>query len=253
MNYSEQLLITKNLDREVILEGVKVPIIHAFGHDATPEPPKILLGELRMRLANLLMGSKIAKVLNNRTDIYTSEIIVEKFKDVYHAGIGNDAVNILAQRGYNFRGITNKLGYCALKEIHITHGHPIFYPVNLALNEGINQIWNLLRENDATNYYTNALARVGVGNSTTAASASQTGLQGGSTNFQAMTGGFPTHGTQRIDFKSSFASGQAEFAWEEFTVDNGSTPNHNLVRIVTSKGTKSSGETWTAEIRITGA
>jgi len=53
---------------------------------------------------------------------------------------------------------------------------------------------------------------------------------------------------QKAVFRSVFADGQAEFAWNEFTIDNGNTRNKNLVRIVASKGTKSAGEEWEVEI-----
>lgn len=125
------------------------------------------------------------------------------------------------------------------------------YPVeDVFLNEGINAIWTLVCGGSET-AFNNANARVGVGNGTDAESASQTGLTGGSTAFAAMESGYPTFGSgQKVTFKGSFGDGEAEFAWEEFTVDNGSTPNKNLHRKKTSKGTKGSGETWVLTIEL---
>lgn len=121
---------------------------------------------------------------------------------------------------------------------------------NLLLNEGITELLKLL-VGDTADAYSNANARLGVGNSSTAASASDTGLLGGSTAFKAMEATFPQVSAQTVTFKSVFGSADANFDWEEFTVDNGSTPNDNLNRKVESKGTKSSGETWTLTLTIT--
>ena len=123
---------------------------------------------------------------------------------------------------------------------------------NLMLNEGINALWSILCETTPTeDRYTAANARIGVGNGTTAAAATDTGLVGGSTAFKAMESGFPTFGSaQKAVFKSSFGDVDANFAWDEWTVDNGATPNKNLNRKVESLGTKSSG-TWTLEVAIT--
>ena len=138
-------------------------------------------------------------------------------------------------------------------QIHI--GHAIFPIVKLngMLNEGIDEIWDHADGTDVTNNYTNALARVGVGNGVTAFNATHTGLQGGSTAFAAMDATYPTSTSQKINLKGSFPTGQAEFAWEEGTADNGVTPNNNLHRLVQAKGTKPVGETWTSESQITGS
>ena len=123
---------------------------------------------------------------------------------------------------------------------------------NLLLNEGVNALWSILCETTATETrYTAANARIGVGNGTTAAAATDTGLAGASTAFKAMESGFPTFGSaQKATFKSSFGDTEANFAWEEWTIDNGATPNKNLNRKVESLGTKSSG-TWTLEVSLT--
>ena len=121
---------------------------------------------------------------------------------------------------------------------------------NVALNEGLQQLIDILIGADTTNLYTNALARIGVGNSNTAEVATQTALIGTST-FAAMDVTYPSRTNQTVKFRGTFPTGQAEFAWEEYTVDNGSTPNKNLMRKTQSKGTKASGETWTLEVQIT--
>ena len=121
---------------------------------------------------------------------------------------------------------------------------------NLLLNEGIDAMWTLIC-GGAETVYSNANARIGVGNGTTAAAAGDTGLVGASTAFKAIEAGFPTFGSsQKATFKSSFGDTEANFAWNEWTIDNGATPNKNLNRKVESLGTKSTG-TWTLEVSIT--
>ncbi len=253
VRYNDSVSVGKKYASSMMVEGVEVPIVHQWGHGLKSYPT------IRAGMAKIgaKVGEKLLGIPNISEKFFGSEtLIVEKFKEVNVPGIGNDAVDILAKKGYDYRQICKKIGAPVMTELHITHAIKHWKPawLNLMLNEGIDEIFDLVSETNATDYYTNALARVGVGNSSTAAAATDTALIGGSTAFVAQEGGFPNLGTaQRIDFKGSFASGIAEFAWEEFTVDNGSSPNANLQRLVSAKGTKSSGETWTAEIQITGS
>lgn len=123
---------------------------------------------------------------------------------------------------------------------------------NCLLNTGINQMWGLITGalTGTTNIYAEANAQTGVGNSTLAAAATQTGLQGGTaTTWKAMEAGFPTYGTQSVTFKSSYSDAEANYAWAEWGVRNlGSSVSLN--RKVEALGTKTSG-TWTLETKIT--
>lgn len=123
---------------------------------------------------------------------------------------------------------------------------------NLMLNEGINEMWTLVAGGSAT-AYNNANARCGVGDSTTAEAATQTDLQAATNKlYKAQNTGFPTFGSsQQIVFKCDYTGSEANFAWNEFTVDNGSTAAKNLNRKVSSQGTKTSGQTWTLTLTIT--
>lgn len=122
---------------------------------------------------------------------------------------------------------------------------------NLLLNEGINNLWTHLCGGSAT-AYSNANARIGVGNSTTAAQATDTGLLGASQLYKAMDATYPTYGSsQQAVFRSTFGSTEANWAWEEITVDNGATAAINLNRKVQAMGTKVSGTTWVATLTIT--
>lgn len=129
---------------------------------------------------------------------------------------------------------------------------------NCLLNEGMDELLNLLTGQDSGNtvVYSNANARIGVGNSATAAARTQTALIGGSTDFQGMEAGFPTAPAENdatdgrsIKFKSSWGAAEGVFAWAEWSVDNGNTRNKNLNRKAESLGTKAGG-TWTLEVEI---
>ena len=121
---------------------------------------------------------------------------------------------------------------------------------NLLLNEGINELFTILCSATGTKY-DNTNARVGVGNSNAAANATQTDLQGGSTAFVGMDGGYPIFGSsQKAEFRATFDGSTGNFAWEEWTVDNGAAANKNLNRKVTSLGTKASGTTWVFTVEI---
>ncbi len=254
-DFSDEVFISKKPANCVVVEGKQVPVITKWGKNNFEKYPALRVAMIE-KFATI--GEKLFGMPNPTKDRFfgTESIVVEKYKEVYVPGIGNDAVYTLSKMGYNFREICAKIGKPVLTEVNIHRTIKSFKDgwINLMLNEGIDVIFDLITENNDANYYTNLLARVGVGNDNTAALATQTGLLGGSTAFEAMEVGFPNLATaQRVDFKGSFADGIAEFAWEEFTVDNGNVANHNLQRLVSAKGTKSPGEVWTAEIQITGA
>jgi hypothetical protein len=120
---------------------------------------------------------------------------------------------------------------------------------NLLLNSGIDEMWDLI-VGDSANHFNNASAQIGVGDSNTAASATQTDLQA-STNkaYKGMDTGYPTSTSQKATFKSSFGDSEANFAWNEWVVKQ-ATSGKCLNRKVESLGTKASG-TWTLEVNIT--
>jgi hypothetical protein len=59
-----------------------------------------------------------------------------------------------------------------------------------------------------------------------------------------------------VTFTAAFGSGVANFAWEEWGIDNGTTDGTTVVapllnRRVEAMGTKASGSTWTVTATIT--
>ncbi|OGO23780.1 MAG: hypothetical protein A2144_08955 [Chloroflexi bacterium RBG_16_50_9] len=120
---------------------------------------------------------------------------------------------------------------------------------NCLLNTGIDEMWDLIA-GDSANHFNNASAQIGVGDSSTAASPSQTDLQAASNKtYKGMESGYPTSTTQKATFKSSFGASDANYVWNEWVVKQ-ATSAKCLNRKVDSMGTKSGG-TWTLEVSIT--
>lgn len=124
---------------------------------------------------------------------------------------------------------------------------------NLLLNEGIQALWDLACGLGSPTAFSNANARIGVGDSATAEVATQTGLQASSNKlYKAMETGYPSRSAQTVTWRSVYASGDANWAWNEFTVASGSSDaSVNLNRKVSAQGTKASGQTWTVDLAIT--
>lgn len=136
--------------------------------------------------------------------------------------------------------------------------HQLFKPYeviegegNCLLNTGIDEIWDLVTGavSGASHIFDNAAAQIGVGDSNTAADATQTDLQAATNKtYKGMESGYPTSTSQKTTFKASFGPSEANYAWEEWVVKQ-STSAICLNRKVESLGTKSTG-TWTLEVEI---
>ena len=123
---------------------------------------------------------------------------------------------------------------------------------NLLLNAGIEALLQLLTATGGT-AFSSGNAYIGVGDSTTAATASQTGLQASSNkDYHGMESGYPLVTGQTVTFRSIWASAEGNFDWNEWTVANGSSDSAtNLNRKVAALGTKASGSEWTLTVAIT--
>jgi len=136
--------------------------------------------------------------------------------------------------------------------------HQLFQPYeviegegNCLLNTGIDEIWDLITGavSGADHIFDNAAAQIGVGDSNTAADATQTDLQAATNKtYKGMESGYPTSTSQKATFKASFGTSDANYAWQEWVVKQ-STSAICLNRKVESLGTKSTG-TWTLEVEI---
>ena len=123
---------------------------------------------------------------------------------------------------------------------------------NLLLNDGINLMLDLLIGAGGT-AFTNGNSFIGVGDSTTAAAADQDALQASSNkSFKAMESGYPSVAAQTVTFRSIWASGDGNFAWNEWTISNSNSDSGtNLNRKVAALGTKAAGSSWTLTVTIT--
>ena len=192
---------------------------------------------------------------------------VSKGRDSQSLAVALGAEDLLAQKlNWNVKGTVEKwsrdailaLGIdpteakaAVLRGLGLEPEETVVFEGNLLLNEGIAQIWDLVSGASAL-AYDNSNARIGVGNGTAAATAAQTGLQGTQNSYKGMNTGYPSRSGQTLSFQADFASGEASYAWEEWTVDNGAATTRlkNMNRKVTSLGTKSGG-TWTLTVDIT--
>jgi hypothetical protein len=109
-------------------------------------------------------------------------------------------------------------------------------------------------------YLSNARAALGVGDSTTAAAATQTDLQAATNKMRkAMDATYPLHtdgtssGNASWSLRSTFATGDANWAWQEWSVHNSVTAatGRMLNRKVESLGTKTSAAAWTFTVTLT--
>lgn len=122
---------------------------------------------------------------------------------------------------------------------------------NLLLNNGITVLCQLLGGITA-NAYSNANARIGVGDSSTAAAATQTGLQAATNKtYVAMDTGFPSVSAQTITFQATFSGSVANYSWVEFCVDNGASGTTLNRKVDTNQGTKMVNQVWVIQLQFT--
>lgn len=133
---------------------------------------------------------------------------------------------------------------------------------NILVTAGLNRITSLII-GAGGQAATATATRLGVGNSSTAEAVGQTDLQAsaGSSNrqFYIMDSTYPQQSNGVLTFKSTFASADANFVWNEWCVDvgtptvaNGTTVSALMLnRKVASLGTKASGSSWALTATIT--
>lgn len=83
--------------------------------------------------------------------------------------------------------------------------------------------------------------------------ATQTGLQA-STNkvYRTMAATYPSRAAQTVTWRGVFTGSDANYAWREFTVANGTSDSaSNLNRKVDGQGAKANGQTWTLDLAVT--
>ena len=120
---------------------------------------------------------------------------------------------------------------------------------NLLLNTGINEMWDLIA-GDSANNFDNTNSRIGVGDDSTDASATDTDLIGTNTAYLEMEDGYPDAGSgEKIVFRGVADGTTANHDWDEFVAKQ-NTSNVCLNRLVSDQGTKASGQVWTITLEI---
>lgn len=136
---------------------------------------------------------------------------------------------------------------------------------NCLLNGGINSLLVPALIGSATKFIDTTNGCIGVGDSSTAAAASQSALQAGTNHLWVIVTATTGSGAdQKLVVAATFASAQANFAWNEICCGTTTTPSSLpadaatppetdvvLNRLVSSMGTKASGATWTVTLTIT--
>jgi hypothetical protein len=124
---------------------------------------------------------------------------------------------------------------------------------NLLLNAGGTEVAKLIVGDGTAVAFSAANARIGVGDSATAAAVGQTDLQAGANKaYAAMNASYPQVSAQTMSFQADFGTAVANFAWQEWVIDNKlAAGTKALNRKVTSLGTKTSANTWRFGVTIT--
>jgi hypothetical protein len=106
--------------------------------------------------------------------------------------------------------------------------------------------------NDTPTFFTNANARLCVGDSTAVYGATQTDLQAATNKLRkAMDSTYPQRSDNVLTFKSTFGTSDANFAWEEWGVANDASAGVLFNRKVESLGTKTSAQSWVFTATLT--
>jgi hypothetical protein len=104
----------------------------------------------------------------------------------------------------------------------------------------------------ASTPFNNANSYIGVGDSNTAYAAGQTDLVAATNKLRkAMDSTYPQTATNVITFRSTFATGDANWAWNEWGTFNASSSGTMLNRKVESLGTKTNTQTWQFTVTLT--
>jgi hypothetical protein len=135
---------------------------------------------------------------------------------------------------------------------------------NMLVYGGVSNLWQCLIGNgtgtsaQTLTFFNNSNAHLAVGDSATAAAATQTDLVAATNKLRRpMEATYPTHtdgtvvGAATITFRSVFGTSDANWVWNEWGIFNGSSGGRMLNRKVDSLGTKTSAATWTFTVTIT--
>lgn len=130
---------------------------------------------------------------------------------------------------------------------------------NLLTTAGLGRLMSLLTAGGGQ-AYDSTHTRIGVGNGTTAANVADTDLAAsagsGNRQFETMAATYPQVSGGVFTARSVFSTGEANFHWQEWCIDNGTASGTTVTAVmlnrkVTDLGTKTSAAAWTFTITIT--
>jgi hypothetical protein len=105
---------------------------------------------------------------------------------------------------------------------------------------------------EAPTAFNNANSYIGSGDSTTAFAATHTDLQAATNKMRkAMDATYPQRSANVLTYRSTFATTDANWAWQEWGIFNASTAGTMMSRKVESLGTKTSAQSWQMTATIT--
>lgn len=105
---------------------------------------------------------------------------------------------------------------------------------------------------EAVTAFDNTNAKIGVGDSTDGFDPLDTDLQAVTNKLRkGMEVTYPTRATNALTFRSLFATGDANWAWQEWAVFNALAAGVMLNRKVESLGTKTSAQSWQMTVTLT--
>ncbi len=127
---------------------------------------------------------------------------------------------------------------------------------NMILQAGWVALLGGIAGTSITTKFSATVGRICIGDSATAAAYGQTDLQAATNKYYQLVSGAPVISTgstpPALVFAASFGTGVANYQWQEFATDEGTTSTTGPVvavclnRGVSNQGTKASGQTWSA-------
>ncbi len=122
---------------------------------------------------------------------------------------------------------------------------------NLIVTNGANLLLNAIVAAIGTPF--NATnARIGVGDSSTAATAADTDLNAATNKLRVVVNSIPTVSTNVLTAVATFTTGQANYVWQEWGLFNAASGATSMLNhAVTNLGTKTSASAWTITVTIT--
>lgn len=127
---------------------------------------------------------------------------------------------------------------------------------NVLTYGGASALWDNFIGAGNVDPYDNTNAHLAVGNSSAATAATQTDLQGASKHYEPMDATYPLHsdgtssGSETIAYRSTFETGDANFAWLECGLFNALSGGRMLNRFTFSPGTKTSSDSWVLTVTL---